>query len=45
MRGGNQGQIVAEGNAHLDADFPLLDRIHGAAIEAPSLRPAGAVSR
>ena len=33
MRGGNQGRIVAEGNAHLDADFPLLDRIHRAVIE------------
>ncbi len=33
MRGGNQGRIVNEGNAHLDADFPLLDRIHRAVIE------------
>ena len=33
MRGGNQGRIVTEGNAHLDADFPLLDRIHRAVIE------------
>lgn len=45
MRGGNQGRIVAEGNAHLDADFPLLDRIHRAVIEsAPGStgRPEGA---
>lgn len=33
MRAGNQGRIVAEGNAHLDADFPLLDRIYRAVIE------------
>ena len=33
MRGGNQGRIVSEGNAHLDADFPLLDRIYRAIIE------------
>lgn len=33
MRAGNQGRIVAEGNAHLDADFPLLDKILRAAIE------------
>jgi len=33
MRGGNQGRIVNEGNAHLDADFPLLDRIYRAVIE------------
>ena len=33
MRGGNQGNIVAEGNAHLDADFPLLDHIQRATIE------------
>ena len=33
MRGGNQGRIVREGNAHLDADFPLLDRIVRAVIE------------
>jgi len=33
MRAGNQGQIVSEGNAHLDAEFPLLDRIYRAVIE------------
>jgi cyclophilin family peptidyl-prolyl cis-trans isomerase len=33
MRGGNQGRIVNEGNAHLDADFPLLDHIYQATIE------------
>ena len=33
MRGGNQGRIVNEGNARLDADFPLLDQIIRAAIE------------
>ena len=40
MRGGNQGQIVAEGNAHLDADFPLLHRIHRAVIEPPRVYDA-----
>lgn len=33
MRAGNQGRIVNEGNAHLDADFPLLDEILRAVIE------------
>ncbi len=33
MRGGNQGRIVRQGNAHLDADFPLLDQIIRAVIE------------
>jgi cyclophilin family peptidyl-prolyl cis-trans isomerase len=27
MRRGDQSRIIAEGNAHLDRDFPLLDRI------------------
>jgi homoserine O-acetyltransferase len=27
MRGGRQGRIFAEGNAHLDRDFPKLDRL------------------
>ena len=32
MRAGNQGRIVNEGNAHLDADFPLLEKIYRAVI-------------
>jgi homoserine O-acetyltransferase len=32
MRGGNQGQIVSGGNAHLDAEFPNLDRLLRATI-------------
>lgn len=32
MRGGRQGQIVAGGNAHLDAEFPLLDHLIRATI-------------
>jgi cyclophilin family peptidyl-prolyl cis-trans isomerase len=27
MRGGRQGKILAGGNAHLDAEFPRLDRL------------------
>jgi hypothetical protein len=27
MRGGRQGKILAGGNAHLDAEFPKLDRL------------------
>jgi cyclophilin family peptidyl-prolyl cis-trans isomerase len=27
MRGGKQGRIFAEGNAHLDRDFPKLERL------------------
>ncbi len=41
MRGGNQGRIVTEGNAHLDAEFPLLDRIHRAVIDEES--PSGSL--
>lgn len=32
MRGGRQGRIFAEGNAHLDRDFPKLDRLVRATI-------------
>ena len=32
MRGGNQGRILAEGNAHLDVDFPNLDRLISATL-------------
>lgn len=32
MRGGRQGRILAEGNAHLDRDFPLLDKLVQATI-------------
>lgn len=32
MRAGRQGRIIAEGNAHLDRDFPALDRIVRARI-------------
>ena len=32
VRAGNQGRIIAEGNAHLDRDFPLLDRLIRARI-------------
>ena len=32
MRAGNQGQIVAGGNVHLDAEFPNLDRLIRATI-------------
>jgi hypothetical protein len=32
MRAGNQGKIVAGGNAHLDAEFPNLDRLIRATI-------------
>ena len=27
MRGGKQARIFAEGNPHLDRDFPKLDRL------------------
>lgn len=32
MRGGQQGHIVAGGNAHLDSEFPLLDQLIRATI-------------
>jgi homoserine O-acetyltransferase len=35
MRGGQQGKIVAGGNAHLDAEFPNLDKL----IKATVVRP------
>jgi cyclophilin family peptidyl-prolyl cis-trans isomerase len=33
MRGGKQGRIFAEGNAHLDRDFPKLDKLLRATIQ------------
>jgi cyclophilin family peptidyl-prolyl cis-trans isomerase len=33
MRGGKQGRIYEEGNAHLDRDFPKLDKLLRATIE------------
>ena len=33
MRGGRQGRIFAEGNAHLDRDFPKLERLLRARLE------------
>jgi len=33
VRAGNQGPVVRGGNAYLDAEFPLLDRIFTATIE------------
>jgi len=42
VRGGKQGRIIAEGNAHLDRDFPLLDHLVSARIvrqlRSPSTR-------
>ena len=32
MRGGKQGRIFEEGNAHLDRDFPKLDRLIRASV-------------
>jgi len=36
MRGGKQQRMLSEGNAHLDRDFPRLDRLVRATIVAPS---------
>lgn len=33
MRGGKQGKIFSEGNAHLDQAFPMLTKLERAAIE------------
>jgi cyclophilin family peptidyl-prolyl cis-trans isomerase len=33
MRGGKQGRIFAEGNAHLDRDFPELDKLIRATVQ------------
>lgn len=35
MRGGKQGKIFAEGNAFLDREFPLLDKIIRASVASP----------
>ena len=35
MRGGQQGKIIAGGNAHLDAEFPNLDRLIRATVVRP----------
>jgi len=32
MRGGKQGKLFEEGNAYLDREFPLLDKLHRARI-------------
>lgn len=36
MRGGKQGKIFADGNRHLDHDFPALDKLVRASIVKPS---------
>lgn len=33
MRAGNQGRMFAEGNAHLDREFPKLDRLVKASVQ------------
>lgn len=33
LRRGDQSRIVAEGNAYLDREFPLLDTLHSATVE------------
>jgi len=35
MRGGRQGRIFAEGNVHLDRDFPKLDKLIRARVVPP----------
>jgi cyclophilin family peptidyl-prolyl cis-trans isomerase len=35
MRAGKQGKMFAEGNTHLDRDFPKLDKLIRATVEAP----------
>ncbi len=41
MRGGNQGKILAEGNAHLDAEFPNLDTLDRALVISELLPQPG----
>jgi cyclophilin family peptidyl-prolyl cis-trans isomerase len=36
MRGGKQGKLFEEGNAYLDREFPLLDKLQRARVIAPS---------
>ena len=36
MRGGQQGEIVAGGNEHLDAEFPNLDKLIRATVVRPN---------
>ena len=35
MRGGKQGRLFEEGNAYLDREFPLLDKLQRARVLAP----------
>jgi cyclophilin family peptidyl-prolyl cis-trans isomerase len=35
MRGGKQGKLFEEGNAYLDREFPLLDKLQRARLTAP----------
>jgi cyclophilin family peptidyl-prolyl cis-trans isomerase len=37
MRGGQQGKMFAGGNAYLDRDYPLLDRLLRATLAAPAV--------
>jgi cyclophilin family peptidyl-prolyl cis-trans isomerase len=41
MRGGKQGKIIAEGNVHLDAEFPNLDKLNRAVILTELQPPPG----